>query len=387
MKKSIFMVALAALAMTSCSQDEILEVKKDAISFEVVSDNASRATVTTATTLESFKVYGYVTEDGEKKTYIDGLTTTKSGSKYTLADGYYWPSNAVDFYCISNADLSLDDTNTLSAYYSVLNDHNDDLLYSVLKGQTKEGLTGGTAPLNFRHALAMVQFQVKSLATYGLDVVVDKIQLCNVAQSGKYTLPNYTTNPNLADPNEEVEANDANAGIVDNGNEEEGDANEFRTRGSWALKDVVEEAYTWTVGGEDGLSALASTNSGDQLSDASETFFLMPQTFTAAVPASGAWNGAYFLINCTVTKNGVKLHDDKVAIPASAIGQEDTEWKEGYKYVYTLTFGQGGGYQPGTTDPVVIPISFSVTVDQFQNAADEVQVQVPAVDVTPVNAD
>ena len=62
MKKSIFMVALAALAMTSCSQDEVLEVKKDMITFGTYADNASRATITTTATIADFKVWGVVAE-------------------------------------------------------------------------------------------------------------------------------------------------------------------------------------------------------------------------------------------------------------------------------------------------------------------------------------
>lgn len=386
MKKSLFIMALGAIALTSCSQDEIIEVKQDAIAFSAFTENASRATA--STTLNKFKVYAYV----GGTTYINGLDAIKGTGVYTFTEGgYYWPANAVDFYCVSNPVEGVDAGGVeLTAEHKVVNytvasDHTKDLLYSVLKGATKASAADGVAALNFRHALAMVQFQVKSLELYGLDVAVTNIALKNVSTSGTYTLPNYTTNPNLADPEDEEDANDTNAEIVDNGNGTADHANQYRTRGSWALAAPVANAYSWDV---TTLSALASTNNtdlddtnnGDQMSGASDPFFLMPQTFTPATPTTGAWDDAYFVITANVTKNGVLLHNGDIWIPAAAVGA-DKAWKEGYKYLYTLTFGQGAGYQPETDDAVVIPISFSVTVDKFQNATEGVQVQEPAVGV------
>ena len=371
-------MALGAIALTSCSQDEVLEVKQDAIAFSAFTENASRATA--SKTLDKFKVYAYV----GGATYIDGLDAFEGTGVYTFNEqGYYWPAKAVDFYCVSNpnngtcaggVELTADHK---VVNYDVPSDHTNDLLYSVLKGATKASATNGVATLNFRHALAMVQFQVKSLATYGLDVNVTNIALKNVKTSGTYTLPEYTTSPWL--DSEDEKAEDRN--VVDNGNGEAGDANQYRTRGSWSLGALVTDAYSWSVGS---LKALASTNSGDQTSSASDPFFLMPQKFTPATPTTGAWSGTYFVITANVTKNEVLLHSGDIWIPAAAVGAEK-EWKEGYKYLYTLTFGQGAGYQPGTDDAVVIPISFSVTVDLFQNATEGVQVQEPAegVVVTP----
>ena len=361
MKKSLFIMALGAIALTSCSQDEVLEVKQDAIAFSAITENASRATA--STTLGKFKVYAYVGGD----TYIDGLDAIEGTGVYTFNEqGYYWPANAVDFYCVSNPNNGTDAGGVeLTADHKVVNydvpsDHANDLLYSVLKEATKASYANGVAALNFRHALAMVQFQVKSLETYGLDVKVTNIALKNVNTSGTYTLPEYTTSPWLDSADETAE---------------------YRTRGSWSLGASVTDAYSWSVGS---LNALASTNSGDQTSSASDPFFLMPQQFTPATPTTGAWSDAYFVITANVTKNGVLLHNGDIWIPAAAVGA-DKEWKEGYKYLYTLTFGQGAGYQPGTDDAVVIPISFSVTVDLFQNATEGVQVQEPAegVVVTP----
>ena len=50
-------MALGTIALTSCSQDEVLEVKQDAIAFSAITENASRATASTAGTLTDFVVY------------------------------------------------------------------------------------------------------------------------------------------------------------------------------------------------------------------------------------------------------------------------------------------------------------------------------------------
>lgn len=367
MKKSLFIMALGAIALTSCSQDEIIEVQKDAISFAVFTENTSRATPTTASDISSFKVYGYVGD----ATYIDGLTATKSGSNFTVGDGYYWPQAAVDFYCLhSTSDLSLvKETKTLSADYTVNSTHADDLLYSVLMNQSKPA--GGVATLNFRHALSMIQFKVASLGTYGLNVEVSKIALKNVKQTGKYTLPYVTTSPWLDKPATDTDANHDQAGDVDTG-----------SRGTWTLGNTLAN-YEW-----ENMSLSADASSGDATStSSSDAFFLMPQEFTSATPAdvtdNADWSNAFFEITCKIKKNDVLLYEGNVAIPAASTDVVNADaktykWKEGYKYLYTMTFGKGGGYVPGTDDPVLVPVDFTITVDQFQNTAEQISVQASA---------
>lgn len=358
MKKSIFMVALAALAMTSCSQDEILEVNQDEIKFSAFTENASRATAVTS--INDFKTYAYV--GGTK--YIDGLVATNNGGVYKFAEqGYYWPASAVNFYSVYPSTLSLTkdaSTEAHSLEFTVDSDDNVDLLYSVLIGAVKGNATAGKIGLNFRHALSMVEFKVSSLGTYGLDVNVSQIELVNVKQTREFTLPLVSTTPWLD------ENPDADATTVDGA-----------SRGSWADNtNTTSATYTW------GVSLAADATSGDATSAASGTFFLMPQTFTPATPVNGTWSNTYFLISCTIEKNGVMIHDTatngKVAIPALGVGST-TEWKQGYKYQYTLTFGSGAGYQENKTDAVVVPMSFSVTVDQFQNATETTNVTAPVV--------
>lgn len=346
MKKSLFIMALGAIALTSCSQDEIIEVKKDAISFAVATENASRADANVKTDLASFKVWAYNDNDGDgteatDQIYIDGETATKTDGVWTLPGGYYWPYGTTDFYCVaSTGDVVIDANRKMTEDYSVLSDHTDDLLYAVMADEVKPSTMAPLA-LNFRHALSMIKFKVASMGTYGLKATVNSIKLVNVAQSGKYTLPAVDTTTPLTTP--ELGDYDTNNNDTD-----------AASRGSWALNGAT-ETYVWDI---TNLTADATVGADAVSVDESDTFFVLPQTITPADPAD--WTGQYFLVECKVWKNEVLLHQGEVAVPATV------SFAEGYKYIYTLNFGKGAGYKPGTDDPTLFPIEFSVDVDKFQ---------------------
>lgn len=367
MKKSLFIMALGAIALTSCSQDEVLEVKQDAIAFSAFTENASRADTDVKTSLTDFKVWAYNDNDGAggvetDKIYINGVSATQNGSVWTLPNGYYWPSGTTDFYCVASTvnSVVINANRTMTADYSVLSNHSDDLLYAVMADEEKPSPMAPLA-LNFRHALSMIKFKVASMGTYGLKATVESVKLVNVVQSGKYTLPEVDTSTQLKEPEEleeyETKNNDENASTVDT-----------NSRGSWSLNTAT-GTYEWDI---TDLTADASKGTDVVSTVSSDTYFVMPQTITDGVVNDGVWTGAYFLIDCVVWKNDVKLHDGEVAIPAT------TDFAGGYKYIYTLNFGKGAGYQPGTDDPVLFPIEFNITVDKFQaGEAVEVSVQVP----------
>ena len=359
MKKSLFIMALGAIALTSCSQDEIIEVKKDAISFAVATENASRATATTAATLENFVVYANENGQGGLP-YLTGVTASKTetgggAGVFQLASTYYWPIKALDFYCISPAvptgTIAVSANVPSLSTYTVDSDHAEDLLYSVSMNTAKGD---GVADINFRHALSMIQFNIASDATYGLDVEVSEIQICNIDKTGAYALPSTTTSPNL-DANPDLDASTV-------------------TRGVWSDNNTQVSNYKWGDY-ENASLGLASTDNVETAGTdetKSIVYFVLPQTVTPASPAN--WENTYFKIYCLLKKDGVAVHNGYVAVPATAPADA---WKEGNKYIYTLTFGKGGGYIPDTENPAIIPISFDITVDEMQDAEQGVAVQVP----------
>ena len=95
------------------------------------------------------------------------------------------------------------------------------------------------------------------------------------------------------------------------------------------------------------------------------------------------------LINCKITDetSGIQLWPKtgeygEVAIsltnpkedPNKTDADNHARWMQGKKYIYTLIFGEGGGYKPepdpddpDKPEPVLVPITFNVTVDAFQD--------------------
>ena len=105
--------------------------------------------------------------------------------------------------------------------------------------------------------------------------------------------------------------------------------------------------------------------------------YLIPQA------VANIWNGtdapastdAYFLLTAkiynvagteVVKDKDVVLHEGPIAVPIPA----STTWEDGLRYVYTFNFTTygTGGVDPGTGDPVLAPITLSVTVDDFVDA-------------------
>ena len=112
MKKNLFLLGLAVAAMTSCTNDEVLEqaqpVRK-AIGFESFVNKTTRAVVeTTNDGLSKFFVNGYYMLDGDPVEVFTKEAVTKAGSKWDYAaNNYkYWTDNPYYFagYAQSNSD-------------------------------------------------------------------------------------------------------------------------------------------------------------------------------------------------------------------------------------------------------------------------------------------
>ena len=73
-----------------------------------------------------------------------------------------------------------------------------------------------------------------------------------------------------------------------------------------------------------------------------------------------------------------------VGEPKDISGKTEQVWKQGKRYVYTLIFGEGGGFNPENPDPenpdpepVLVPITFDVTVDDFVEYPQDLDASVP----------
>jgi hypothetical protein len=128
-----------------------------------------------------------------------------------------------------------------------------------------------------------------------------------------------------------------------------------------------------------GATPLTSANDDDK-TYSSNAMLLLPQKTTAwtptgtVKPSDASQTGSYFLVKCAIsnvadgdetmlwgTKNVDGTYVTKeIAIPAAF------DWFQGRQYLYTFVFGNGnGGYDPKDNTPVLTPIDFTISVDDF----------------------
>ena len=360
MKKILFSAAMA-LVLVSCSRDEVIEVNRDSdvIEFGVVTNASTRAADVYCNNNmpDGFTVYANF--DG--KTYIDGDTIeyNEDDRKWENTSGVrYWPNGPVSFYAHVNAGTAFKGSTTATTIenYTVPTDVADqkDLLYAV-KTQSE-----GQVTLNFRHALSQIVFQAKN-TNANLYVAIKGVTVNKLGNVNTFTYPTADTDNNIIN--------------------HEGTTGSITYDGSWGTWAALNGGTTnypvefeaVPVPGDNDVKSLTNTNDTDK-EFSSNAMLLLPQTTTAWDPEGGKpadQNGTYFLVDCKICNvagtsynpaTDVVLWDGNAAIPVAF------NWEQGKKYIYTFVFGDGnGGYDPNPDDPtpVLLPITFDVTVDDF----------------------
>lgn len=189
MKKQLFLVVVAALAMASCSKDESTGINNgNAIDFRAAMQ--TRASETTMANITNFFVTAL---DKNNANYFSDAEFTKDGAFFTSTPAYYWPSDGSNLSFFAYAPyggqgIVLSDktsAGTPSITYTVPTAVADqqDLLVAATSGMA--GNTAAAAPLSFAHALTAVRF------TTGDDMMsgrITKITLKGVYGSGSHTM-------------------------------------------------------------------------------------------------------------------------------------------------------------------------------------------------------
>lgn len=391
------------LVLAACSKNEVFEVNQDGneIQYSVVANNATKAADIYCNNNKpaEFTVFA---ESSDGKTYINGdKITTADGNTWVNESGTrFWPNDlSLDFYAIVNGIITWNVSaaeGTAPATIATIVDYEvpttvadqQDLLYAVKTGQQKGATAEATKPvtLNFRHALSQVVFQAKN-TNENLYVEISGVKIVNVANKNTFTFPTSDTdNTTLVDDNHD-------------GSFESGDY-ESANWGTWAPLAPVSGAAGSTVypvtfdnvvvpGKNTNATIVNLTNNVYTSADAGDEFnanalLLLPQTAKAWNPAEvtspvvtgQAADGSYFLVNCAIYNIagesfaatdtplwGTTAEHKEVAVPV------EINWEQGKKYVYTFVFGEGGGFDPVDPDPVLVPVTFKVSVDDFVSVA------------------
>ena len=232
MKKTVFIAALAIVAMASCTKNE-LKVPSNGtdavISFQPVVANATKATYLETANMKTkcteFGVFAWYPDGGTMQTttttgtkYMDNVTVTYNGSfndtddtgtgTWAPSTTYYWPKNGkLSFDAYAPADAHAASTpgagkGTFNsdikkglqiADYTVAELANQyDLLYSTraTNKNTSVGETNATydgVDIPFNHALAAIEVKAKTAADYGTDAIkLNKITIQNAFNKGTF---------------------------------------------------------------------------------------------------------------------------------------------------------------------------------------------------------
>ena len=380
MKKIISGIAVLML-LVSCSKEEVIDVNHDGdeITFDVVTNSATRAADVYCNNNMPKEFYVSAISDG--MSYIDEDHIAYENESWVNKSGVrYWPATPVDFYAYYNDNgsykWSVAEGKAVAKFVDfTVNDNvadQQDLIYAVKTSQSKPGEDAANTPvaLNFRHALSQIVFQAKN-TNANLYVEISGVDVVNVGNTNTFTFPSANTDNNIVDHTGATADYPAGADGW----------------GTWAELTSGTASYAVAfdavaVKGDNNVVALTTTDDGAKDGEFNaNTMLLLPQNTTAwdAESKLGETSGSYFLVNCIIKNvkdgSGVAGDDDvylwgaanapkKLAIPVAF------NWEQGKKYIYTLVFGEGnGGYEPDpedpTPDPVLVPITFTVTVDDF----------------------
>ena len=334
MKKAFYMMAAAAIALSSCSSDETTDVAKSStITFRTTVGLNSRGAELTSDNLQEMWVSAFYQSNGESY-FNDQKFTKETGTGTSTfipeAPQYWQEGRTYKFVAISPEKTTWPVTPTITkdnvtctdlAPATTITDQKD-LIIGAVDATSANHNTNGVA-LTLNHILSQIQIKVKSDNEH-IVYRIKGIRIVNVAK-GKGTLT-YTTTDNKA---------------------------------NWDLSagDKVTYSYTFPQpiildGKTDGVKEAVLT--GDK-----GGAMIIPQSFTPwdgnKVTDQAPYNeGTYIslLLNVKAVKGTGYMY------PAAAQGENsygwvavavpNTEWQIGNKYIYTLDMSTGCG----KVDPV-----------------------------------
>lgn len=327
MKKGLWMLGLAAVAMTSCTQNEVLEVAENrAIGFEdVFVGKATRAANPTENSLnvlqqsgKGFYVYGgyeTVTDvfDNTHVTYNESSTTTSKWEytpiRYWVKDKYYKfvayapAMNVTPTFLYGTASTPSTNDATLTFTGVTIDGTTDNQKdFIVAKSGVITPTVGYTDKVKFTfyHALSMIKVTLRNGFADGVQVTIGNFQIEGIKTQGDF----------VTKSNDVFSAGDC--GTWSNWNEGEAQGSSTFTDAGTTLNKL------WSTATSDDIDALKAY---------SNEFIVIPQTIgTVKVK-----------FNVTVTDaHGDKIVDNKsfnVAVPTNS----NSAWAINNRYHYTLT--------------------------------------------------
>lgn len=345
MKKAFYMMAAAAIALSSCSSEETTDVAKStAISFRPTVGFNSRGAELKIDNLQNMWVSAFYNKQGNAE-YGTPYFTNAKFTKGTEINGFIDPTSTLvwekgrsyKFVAISPSanewsaeepTISLNEVKFTNVTPAQDIKNQKDLILGTATGSETSSSDIAGVGLTLDHVLSQIKIQVKN-QNQSLEYHIKGIRIASVHKSGTYT----------------------------------------HSAGSWTDlgdKTKYEVIFETPIKLEPGATP---TDLTDKLAVAPAKdcgAMLVPQTFEAWAgtkdKSGDAYdNGAYIslLLNVKNTVTGKYMYPSNagaagecgwaaVAIPVSTKGATQPEWLKGNKYIYTLDLSKGCG----KVDPV-----------------------------------
>lgn len=321
MKKSLFLLGVAVAALTSCTNNEVMEVAENrAIGFSSFVGNTTKAATdfTGSATSADIYVIGYYGENGgelDQPVFKNELGSTL----------YYWNEDKdyifgayADGKCGKFDGVEFDATNSKLTFTNYTPSTKDLVAAVSDKVQNVTAASQGAVSLSFKHMLAQVGFTFNTQVGQEYTLAISNIQIEKAIKTATGT---YT------------KSGDA---IVWNGSATGEGA-------SYAYTDIADLAN-------------GTTNSN------SEYNLVIPQVV----------NGIKVTFTASISGVGIapaKSREITVTLPTTSV----SEWEDGYKYNYTTTINADD-----ITDELK-PIEFTVTEIPTWTNGENTGFDVPAI--------
>lgn len=332
MKKSFFVLGVAVAALTSCTNEEVVDMPQSrAIQFGTFVNHSTRSNVTETTdqTLKKFFVFGNYGEDTWTPVYTNVVVNGgKVGDQTTWTPELtaYWQANQkYKFGAYSNGGNKLDNANFDAqtqklTFPNYTPNNNNDLIVAIPKtvNSNADPTANEKVGLSFQHMLSQVKFTFKNMDSHDYTMKISDIKV-NAVKTATGTAIYREEKPTI----------------------------------EWETESATTNDYQF-----DDLEDIAEEVKGDSHST---TCFVIPQenqnlevTFTATFSDTSSE------IASSTFKGSLNYQGDHE-------GTETGEWTPGFKYNYTVTIN-GSIVDPDLQEQI---IEFKVdVVDGWTDASD-----------------
>ena len=375
MKKAFYMMAAAAIALSSCSSEETTDVAKStAITFRPTVGFNSRGAELNGTNFTEMWVSGF--DMGAATGAGNGFEDVKfnkqgAGNEFLPDIPLFWQAGSeLRFFAINPAKANWHGTLTFTKDEAKLTDvtipnnieDQKDLVIGSVTAQANNHMDGNGVGLQLNHILSQINFKAVN-TNKRLTYRIAAIRIVNAKKSDSYTFNPTSSQTGVwaGNPSGDVtyELDFKNNAIELNGTD--GKTEAFLTHEGHGAMLVPQSLTPWNG---------AEVNDAAKFDGGSYIALLVNVRFT-----NGTW----------VYPKRAQGKEDygwiAIPLPKNNAAGDKAEWKMGNKYIYTLNLSEGcgkvdpvnpnpdgGKVEPGTSDPdkganiFGKPIKFTVTL-------------------------